>query len=187
MKKEIFENKINELKLNEFSFNDQKIKYIGKISKEERKELNDKVFGYYKNENNKYIFFIYNLKENGIMDSIEYNTEDKLFEDAFDMIECEYYVAWCKDVQEKMNDKVTQLLKYLNDEYDQNIIKAASTVKRLIKANTIMIELLFYMDHKRFVPDKYALTIDENSARIIYEKEKCTVLDAFEEMAKLVK
>ena len=122
-----------------------------------------------------------------IFNSIGMDTEDEMFDEAFNLIECEYYMAWCKNVQAEMNDKITQLIKHLNEKYGQNILKAAGTIKKLMKADTLMIELLFHMDHDRFVPNKFAMNINGNTVENIYSKENISVLEAFEKMASLKK
>lgn len=91
------------------------MKLIRKKEKK-RKELTEPVSGFYKNENSKFIFFLYNLQQNNIMDNVEYNTIEEMLDEAFNLIECEYYMSWCKDVQSKANDKVSELIKFLGDE-----------------------------------------------------------------------
>lgn len=74
----------------------------------------------------------------------------------------------------------------LQNKYDYNQNDALALCRKIKKYTHLYFELKLYLKTNKFLPDTYAVTIDNNNTKTLSEKNNISVIKAFETMADIL-
>ncbi len=96
-------------------------------------------------------------------------------------------VKFLKIQMKQLPEKLPLITAYLKKEYSYTDKKAADAVEYLMQAREIAVEFVYYIEHGKFISEKYASIFYGYTAKQLYQETFLSLLGAFNYMIYLKK
>ena len=164
--------------------------YVGEVSLNQETKLpkhEKDTFGYYLRKDGIWIVFVTDSERGIELTTYTCSSKEESLNRVFEMSERNYYINLSESVIKNFREKEPIILAYLMQEYNYSEEKANEELDYLKQNKFIAFEFAYYIEHREFIPNKYATEYSGYTAEKLNERADLTLVGAFNYLIYLPK